>query len=489
MSGAEGRTGRFTQLAFDSLATVADDTQVEHGSAVQRPDIQAFSGTRHAFVLKAGGVQYTLDAALSAPSVQEAEGATDQDRPGQDAPLKFSGRRYSLIPGGIQYTLDALFSRIVQDEETATNLPAERPHPNGHSKPVLPQTLFDTLADLPADEISGNGTGEHAERGAGLSEPEPEPSRPSRDFRITDGHQIGAGGLHEKARATTPNAHFTSPLVIHAIWNGLGRLGVTGGVDVLEPAVGAGHFFGLMPDALQGGRRTGVELDGLTARIAKTLYPDAKIFQQGFETTNFPDNFFDVVVGNVPFGDYPVHDPSMRRVLTRAIHDYFFAKSLDNVRPGGIMALITSRYTMDKQNDVIRTYLAEQADLVGAIRLPNTAFKGNAGTEVTTDILFLQKRAKGAEAQGERWTDTEVIVLDETAIPVNEYYVRYTHMMLGRLALTGTMYKGKEPTLAGELTEELLARAIAALPEGLYTPRGKGHTAPKVEIGAGLEEQ
>src|SRR6266699_4752743 len=355
MPGGEYRPGRFTQLDFDSLATVPDDAQVEHGSAVQRPDIQAFSGTRHAFVLKAGGVQYTLDAAMSAPSTEEGEEAAGLDGPKRDAIQQFSGRRYSLIPGGIQYTLDALFSRIVQDEESATNLPAERPHPNGHSKPVLPQTLFDTLADLPADDISGNGTGEHAERGAGLSEPEPEPSRPSRDFRITDGHQIGAGGLHEKARAnlaairllkgieaehrdateedkavlvryagwgalaqvfepewrlkhewqaaatelkellteqeyasaraTTPNAHFTSPLVIKAIWNGLGRLGVTGRLDVLEPAVGVGHFFGLMPDALHGGHRIGVELDGLTARIARTLYPDAAIFPQSFETT------------------------------------------------------------------------------------------------------------------------------------------------------------------------------------------------------------
>jgi N12 class adenine-specific DNA methylase len=557
MPGGEHRPGRFTQLDFDSLATVADDIQVEHGSEVRRPDIQAFSGTRHAFVLKPGAIQYTLDAALSAPSTLEEAGAADQDRPGQDAPQQFSGRRYSLIPGGVQYTLDALFGRIVQDEEAATSPPAERPHLDGHSKPALPQTLFDTLADLPPDDLSGNGTGEHAERGAGRGGLEP--SRPSRDFRITDAHQIGAGGLHEKARAnlaailllksietdhrdssdaekailvryagwgalaqvfeeerrlkhewqaaatelkkllteeeyasaraTTPNAHFTSPLVIRAIWQGLSRLGVTGSVDVLEPAVGAGHFFGLMPDTLQGGHRTGVELDGLTARIAQALYPDAKIFPQGFETTNFPDNFFDLVVGNVPYGDYPVHDPAMKRSLTRAIHDYFFAKSLDNVREGGIMALITSRYTMDKQNDVIRTYLAERADLVGAIRLPNTAFKGNAGTEVTTDILFLQKRAKGTEAQGERWTDTEVILLDETPVTLNEYYVRYPRMMLGRLALTGTMYKGREPTLAGELTEEVLARAIAALPEGLYAPRVKGHTVPKVEIGAGLEDR
>ncbi len=286
---------------------------------------------------------------------------------------------------------------------------------------------------------------------------------------------------YASARATTPNAHFTSPLVIRAIWNGLDRLGVTGGIDVLEPAVGVGHFFGLMPEALQGGRRTGVELDGLTARIARTLYPDSAIFPQGFETTNFPDNFFDIVVGNVPFGDYPVHDPAMKRSLTRAIHDYFFAKSLDKLRPGGIMALITSRYTMDKQDATIRSYLSEKANLLAAIRLPNTAFKGNAGTEVTTDILFLQKRAPGQEECGARWTTTNLISIAGEDFILNEYYVRHPHMMLGRMALAGTMYRSREPTLAGELTAEQLARAIAALPGGIYMPRERGKTVPKVE--------
>ena len=316
------------------------------------------------------------------------------------------------------------------------------------------------------------------------------------EWRLKQGWQAAATELKEllneqeyaSARATTPNAHFTSPLVIKAIWNGLGRLGVTGSVDVLEPAVGVGHFFGLMPEALQGGHRTGVELDGLTARIARTLYPDAAIFPQGFETTSFPDNFFDLVVGNVPFGDYPVHDPSMERALTRAIHDYFFAKSLAKVRVGGVMVLITSRYTMDKQDRTIRCYLAEQANLVGAIRLPNTAFKGNAGTEVTTDVLFLQKKARGEEGNGGRWMDTQVIMIDETPVAVNEYYARHSHLMLGHMALTGTMYRSKEPTLVGELTGEQLACAIAALPSGIYTPRGRGTTVPTVELAANPEE-
>ncbi len=293
---------------------------------------------------------------------------------------------------------------------------------------------------------------------------------------------------YASARATTPNAHFTSPLVIRAIWEGLGVLGVTGSVTVLEPALGVGHFFGLMPEALEGGHRTGVELDGLTARIARTLYPDTAIFPQGFETTNFPDNCFDIVVGNVPFGDYPVHDPSMQRSLTRAIHDYFFAKSLAKVREGGVTALITSRFTMDKQDSTIRRYLAEQATLLAAIRLPNTAFKGNAGTEVTTDILFLQKRAPGQAERGEAWTATKLISVAGEDFILNEYYVRHPHMMLGRLSLTGTMYRSKEPTLVGELTDEQLAQAMAALPGGSYTPREQGRTVQKIELVADRAE-
>src|SRR5579871_4299249 len=301
------------------------------------------------------------------------------------------------------------------------------------------------------------------------------------DWRVKDEWKPAASAVkallteqeYESARATTPNAHFTSPLVISAIWEGLQQLGVQGKIEVLEPAMGVGHFFGLMPERLSGGHRTGVELDGLTARIAKKLYPDSTIYAQGFEETPLPDNYFDVVVGNVPFGDYGVHDPSMKSSLKRSIHDYFFAKSLEKVRPGGIMALITSRYTMDKQDDAVREYLADQADLVGAVRLPNTAFKGNAGTEVTTDILFLKKRAKGEAPTGESWTETQPVQIDGTSVPLNEYYVRHPEMMLGKMELTGTMYRGKEPTLAGELTTDSLRDAISALPEVIWSRRGE----------------
>jgi N12 class adenine-specific DNA methylase len=282
---------------------------------------------------------------------------------------------------------------------------------------------------------------------------------------------------YEAARASTPNAHFTSPLVISGIWSALERMGLKDGANVLEPAMGVGHFFGLMP---MEGHRTGVELDSITARIAKKLYPDSTIFEKGFEDTPLPDNYFDAVVGNVPFGDYAVHDPQVKHQLTRAIHDYFFAKSLEKVRPGGVMALITSRYTMDKQDSTVRRYLAERADLLGAIRLPNTAFKGNAGTEVTTDILFLRKRKAGEQPSGEAWTTLQTIDSTDGPIEVNEYYARHPHMMLGHMKLEGTMYRGAEPTLSGTLTPELLAQAVHALPAGAYIPKDEGRPPPQV---------
>jgi N12 class adenine-specific DNA methylase len=288
---------------------------------------------------------------------------------------------------------------------------------------------------------------------------------------------------YESARASTPNAHFTSPMVISGIWKAMERMGISACPQILEPSMGVGHFLGLMPEKLLPGcHRTGVELDSITARIAKQLYPDTKIFAKGFEETALPDNYFDAVVGNVPFGDYAIHDPSYKRQLTRAIHDYFFAKSLDKLRPGGVMALITSRYTMDKQDDTVRSYLADHADLVGAIRLPNTAFKGNAGTEVTTDILFLRKRAPGAEQSGHAWRKLKTIDTEDGPIEVNEYFARHPEMMLGKMKLDGTMYRGAEPTLEGDLTSELLNRAVGCLPEGAFVPKDKGRAPPKQTI-------
>ncbi len=291
-------------------------------------------------------------------------------------------------------------------------------------------------------------------------------------------NELLTGPEFESARASTPNAHYTSPLVISSIWNALQRFGLGKGARILEPAIGVGHFFGLMPQSMQGSERTGVELDSITARIANKLYPDSTIFAKGFEETPLPDNYFDAVIGNVPFGDYGVHDPAIKPHLTRAIHDYFLAKSVMKLRPGGVMALITSRYTMDKQTDTIRRHLAEHTDLLGAIRLPNTAFKANAGTQVTTDILFLRKRLPGAEQGGHAWCGLEMIDTADGAIAVNEYYARHLEMMLGQMKLEGTMYRGSEPTLDGELTAELLTSAVESLPEGVYVPRNDARGPP-----------
>jgi len=276
------------------------------------------------------------------------------------------------------------------------------------------------------------------------------------------------------ARASTPNAHYTSKDVVDAVWSAVKRLGIDHG-RVLEPAMGVGHFFGLMPRELAGDTTwAGVELDSTSGRIAQQLYQSAQIQIKGFEAALLPDNFFDLAIGNPPFGNYPIHDPEFRgrpRALSSAIHNYFFAKALDKVKPGGVMAFITSHYTMDAKDSTVRTYLAERATLLGAIRLPNTAFKANAGTEVVTDIIFLQKREQPVRASELSkadllWTRTGS-VLDGKAT-INEYFIRNPHMVMGEHALEGSMYSDKEYTVTatGDLAEQLKA-AIKKLPRNV----------------------
>ena len=275
------------------------------------------------------------------------------------------------------------------------------------------------------------------------------------------------------ARASTPNAHYTTPAVIGAMWRALERLGLRAGGTVLEPALGAGHFFGAMPENLRSDtKRTGIELDPITGRIAALLYPEANITVAGFEAVRLPTDFFDAAISNVPFGNYGVHDPRYRKTpfVTRSIHDYFFARALDVVRPGGIVAFVTSSYTLDKVDSGMRRYLADRANLLGAIRLPNTAFKGNAGTEVTTDVIFLQKRPPQTPATGETWQALDPVTGKNGAeIPVNEYFARHPEMMLGQMALEGTMYRDNTPTLVGTVTPEALEAAVARLPENVVT--------------------
>jgi N12 class adenine-specific DNA methylase len=277
---------------------------------------------------------------------------------------------------------------------------------------------------------------------------------------------------YASARASTPNAHYTSPEVVKAIWQAMERFGLEPGAHILEPSVGVGHFFGLMPESLYPGtRRTGVELDSVSARIAATLYPESTIHRSAFEDTPFPKDYFDATVGNIPFGNYPIYDPAYRESphLTHAIHDYFLAKCLDVIRPGGVVAVITSRYSMDKQDSSVRRHLAEGSTLLGAIRLPNTTFKSNAGTEVTTDILFLQKRSPDT-LPGEPWIDVQSIETADGPIAVNEYFVRHPEMMLGRMGLESGQY-GSAPALIGTLKPGDLETAVSLLPTAIYKDR------------------
>lgn len=281
------------------------------------------------------------------------------------------------------------------------------------------------------------------------------------------------------ARASTPNAHYTSQLVIEGIWSGLRRMGFTGG-KMLEPAAGVGHFIGLMPPEVAAkSQKIAIELDSITGRILRQLYQSADVRVQGFEKFNGRDGQFDIIVGNVPFGDYPVHDPEYNK-FKLPVHNYFIVKSLDKLRTGGIAALITSSHTMDAVEPKARKLFADRADLLGAIRLPNTAFKGNAGTEVTTDILFLRKRA-GAQT-GELRESLGLAPMPRfekldtlpNGIKINEYFYAHPEMMMGTMEPLGSMYRPDEPTLVaprGQNLEAELEKSVSRLPENALLPR------------------
>lgn len=264
------------------------------------------------------------------------------------------------------------------------------------------------------------------------------------------------------ARASTLNAHFTSPTIIRAMYDALAQMGFTGG-RILEPSMGVGNFLGMLPEQMQGSKLYGVELDSITGRLAKQLYPKAEITIAGFETTDRHD-FFDVAIGNVPFGQYQVNDPAFNK-LGFSIHNYFFAKALEQVRPGGIVAFVTSRYTMDQKSSAVRAYLAQRAELLGAIRLPNNAFKANAGTEVVSDIIFLQKREHPI-VDSPDWVHLD---LTSGHLPMNSYFVEHPEMILGQLTTKSGRY-GEEltvlPTPGADLAQQL-AGAITQI-QGRY---------------------
>ena len=265
------------------------------------------------------------------------------------------------------------------------------------------------------------------------------------------------------ARSSVLNAHYTSPTVIRGIYDAVERMGFRSG-NILEPSMGVGNFFGMLPDTMQGSRLYGVELDSITGRIAKKLYPQADITVAGFETTDRRD-FYDLAVGNVPFGQYKVNDKAYNK-LGFSIHNYFFAKAIDQVRPGGIVAFVTSRYTMDSKDSTARKHMAERADLLGAIRLPNNAFRANAGTDVVSDIIFLQKRDRPIDHEPD-WVQ---LGKTEDGFAINQYFVDHPEMVLGELTTESTQYGREELTVApieGAVLADQLAEAVQHI-EGQY---------------------
>ena len=266
------------------------------------------------------------------------------------------------------------------------------------------------------------------------------------------------------ARSSTLNAHYTSPTVIRSIYDAVERMGFRSG-NILEPSMGVGNFFGMLPDTMQDSRLYGVELDSITGRIAKKLYPQADITVAGFETTD-RRYFYDLAVGNVPFGQYKVNDKAYNK-LGFSIHNYFFAKAIDQIRPGGVVAFVTSRYTMDSKDSTARKHMAERADLLGAIRLPNNAFRANAGTDVVSDIIFLQKRDRPADIEP-AWVQ---LGKTEDGFAINQYFVDHPEMVLGELTTESTQYGREELTVApieGANLADQLAEAVQHI-EGQYT--------------------
>ena len=266
------------------------------------------------------------------------------------------------------------------------------------------------------------------------------------------------------ARSSTLNAHYTSPTVIRSIYDAVERMGFRSG-NILEPSMGVGNFFGMLPDSMADSRLYGVELDSITGRIAKKLYPQADITVAGFETTDRRD-FYDLAVGNVPFGNYKANDKAYNK-LGFSIHNYFFAKAIDQVRPGGVGAFVTSRYTMDSKDSTARKHMAERADLLGAIRLPNNAFRANAGTDVVSDIIFLQKRDRPADIEP-AWVQ---LGKTEDGFAINQYFVDHPEMVLGELTTESTQYGREELTVApieGANLADQLAEAVQHI-EGQYT--------------------
>ena len=301
-----------------------------------------------------------------------------------------------------------------------------------------------------------------------------DPEKPAWAAEYSELKELLTPEEYAAARASTLNAHYTSPTVIKAIYEAVGRMGFQTG-NILEPSCGVGNFFGMLPEEMRSSRLYGVELDSISGRIAQQLYPKADITVAGFETTDRRD-FYDLAMGNVPFGQYQVNDKAYNK-LNFNIHNYFFAKALDQVRPGGVVAFVTSRYTMDAKDSTVRRYLAQRAELLGAIRLPNDAFKKNAGTEVVSDIIFLQKRDRPLDIAPD-WTQTGQT---EDGFTINQYFLDHPEMVLGRPTAENTQYGKQDYTVAPIAGLELADQ----LHDAVKYIRGTYQEAALPELGEG----
>ena len=288
---------------------------------------------------------------------------------------------------------------------------------------------------------------------------------------------------YAQAKRTTQYAHYTSEPIIRSVYGALDRMGFNGG-QVLEPGMGIGLFNGLMPDAMASNTLyTGIEYDSITGNIARLLYPASNIVVGDFTATKLARDFFDAAIGNPPFGQIKIQSDPEYKKQGFLLHDYFFAKTIDRVKPGGLLVFVTSKGTMDKATDRARKYLSERADLVGAIRLPQTAFKDNAGTEVVTDVIFLKKRAEGQEPAGQAWQGLAEVQTAQGPAYVNEYFAAHPEMVLGRHAKTGSMYRADEYTvepIEGDI-EQLFAKAVQNLPKNIYRPQ-RGSRAERAAV-------
>ena len=431
-----------TEIVSEEMDNVADEPEVVNEEVVGEPDgLNQVIETTEAVIKKTLSEEDISPLEKSVPvSESDILQETESQYPIQNQ-SDISAENYVISDMELGVgTAKEKFQRNVEAICTLETIESEkRPATNEEQEVLSKYVGWGGLADA-FDETKSAWAKEYAELKTLLSEEE-----------------------YISARESTLNAHYTSPVIIQEIYRTLQRMGFTKG-NLLEPSMGIGNFFGMLPETMWESHLYGVELDSLTGRIARLLYPKANITVDGYEKTAFPNDFFDAAVGNVPFGQYKVADKKYDK-YNFLIHDYFFGKTLDQVRPGGVIAFITSKGTMDKENPKVRKYIAQRAELLGAVRLPNTAFKANAGTEVTSDILFLQKRDRIVDIEPD-WVH---LSQDENGIAMNSYFVEHPEMVVGSMEMVSGPY-GMESTCVPDDSipfEEQLQKSLSFI-EGSY---------------------